>query len=138
MSDPSISNLPPAVAIHAAAAIGAVLLGPVALWARKRSRGHRAAGYAWITLMLVTALSALFIRHPSHGVLGFSWIHLLIVVSVAGIARGVWYIAQGRVLAHRQTMQAVYVGACLLAGTFTLLPGRLLGDLLWHDLLGWV
>ena len=41
----------------------ALVTGPVALWARRartqRPRLHRAFGYAWVTLMLATAISAL-------------------------------------------------------------------------------
>jgi len=32
---------------------------------------------------------------------------------------------------HRKTMQRLYIGACVVAGLFTLLPGRFLGSLLW-------
>ena len=28
-------------------------------------------------------------------------------------------------------MQRLYIGACVIAGLFTLLPGRFLGSLLW-------
>jgi hypothetical protein len=31
----------------------------------------------------------------------------------------------------------LYVGACLIAGGFTLLPSRYLGNLIWHEWLGW-
>ena len=47
-------------------------------------------------------------------------------------------IAHRKVEIHRKTMQRVYLGACLGAGGFTLLPGRYLGDLLWHHTLGLV
>ena len=56
-------QLTPVIAIHMTAALAALALGPVALWARRgaqqRPQLHRAAGYAWVTLMLLTALSAL-------------------------------------------------------------------------------
>jgi uncharacterized membrane protein len=32
------------------------------------------------------------------------------------------------VTAHRKTMTSIYVGGCIVAGPFTLLPGRLLGS----------
>ena len=35
---------------------------------------------------------------------------------------------------HRKTMQQIYIGACLVAGVFTLLPQRYLGKLLWTQL----
>ena len=41
---------------------------------------------------------------------------------------------RGQVAAHRQTMRGLYLGGCLLAGVFTLLPGRFLGSLLWPRL----
>lgn len=31
-------------------------------------------------------------------------------------------------------MRSVYIGACVVAGLFTLVPGRYLGDLLWQRL----
>jgi uncharacterized membrane protein len=33
-------------------------------------------------------------------------------------------------------MTRLYFGACVLAGIFTLLPGRFLGQLLWKHALG--
>jgi uncharacterized membrane protein len=94
-----MSELSPAVAIHLTAALAATVLGPLALWARKghaqgqpqHPRLHRAFGYAWVTLMLLTAISALFIRsHFSHAVAGFSWIHLLIPLTVASLVLAFW------------------------------------------------
>ena len=57
-------QLTPTIAIHMTAALGALALGPVAIWARRgaatRPMLHRAAGYAWVTLMVVCAVSAMF------------------------------------------------------------------------------
>jgi hypothetical protein len=46
------------------------------------------------------------------------------------------YLAQGNIEAHRKTMVRLYVGACIVAGAFTLLPGRLIGELVWVEWLG--
>jgi uncharacterized membrane protein len=35
-------------------------------------------------------------------------------------------------------MKGLFIGGCIVAGVFTLLPGRFLGDLLWHQALGLV
>ena len=88
-------QLTPLIAIHMSAAIGAVLIGPVALWARKgraqRPRLHRAFGYAWVTLMIVTALSAIFIRDFAlPNLAGYTPIHLLVPVTVLGLV-GAFY-----------------------------------------------
>jgi uncharacterized membrane protein len=135
----SLSSLPPVVIVHLWVALAALVLGPIALAARKGSRLHRSFGYAWVTLMLGAALSSVFIRDvglPNLG--GYTPIHLLTVITFIGIGRGLWQVAHHRIAAHRQAMWSVYLGGCVGAGLFTLLPGRYLGDLLWHHTLGWL
>lgn len=129
-------QMTPTITIHMSAAITAVLLGPFALWARlgrtTRPRLHRALGYAWVTCMLGAALSGLFIRDfRLPNVWGYTPIHLLIPLTFFSLFRAFVYVHQGNVQGHRKTMQWLYVGACLVAGAFTLLPGRYLGQLLW-------
>ena len=96
---------------------------------------HRAFGYAWVTLMVVTAVSAIFIRDfrlPNLN--GYTPIHLLIPVTLVGLFGAFWFLARGNVNGHRKVMQRLYIGACVIAGSFTLLPSRLLGSLLWGQL----
>ncbi|WP_281914760.1 DUF2306 domain-containing protein [Caldimonas thermodepolymerans] len=129
--------LPPAVAIHLCLALAALLLGPVALAARKGSRVHRGTGYAWVTLMFGAALSSLFIRSFERpNIAGYTPIHLLVLLVFFGIGSALWQVAHGNVQRHRQLMWTVYIGGCLVAGAFTLLPSRYLGQLLWHHALG--
>lgn len=132
-------QITPVIAIHLAAALAATAIGPVALWARKgatqRPRLHRAAGYAWVTLMVATAVSALFISGgpgPRWG--SFGPIHLLIPVTLVMLVVSFVYLARRNITGHRKTMQGIYFGACLVAGAFTLLPGRFLGHSLWSAL----
>lgn len=134
-------SMTPAIAIHITAALGAVVTGPVALWARRaraqRPRLHRAFGYAWVTLMLITAISALFIhggRLPN--IAGFSPIHLLVPLTLFGLFGAFIKLARKDIRGHRKIMLMVYFGACVGAGVFTLLPDRLLGQLVWGSLLG--
>ena len=134
----SLSSLSPAVVVHLFLALGALILGPVALWLRKGSRLHRGAGYAWITLMLGAALSSAFIRDfRLPNVYGYTAIHILTIVTIAGVGLGIWHISRRNVVRHRQAMQLTYVGA-LVAGAFAFLPQRYLGSLLWHHALGLV
>lgn len=132
-------QLTPVIAIHLAAALAATAIGPLALWARKgrtqRPRLHRAAGYAWVTLMVATAVSALFITGgggPRWG--SFGLIHLLIPITLGMLVVSFVFLARRNVAGHRKTMQYIYVGACVVAGGFTLLPDRLLGRSLWTAL----
>ena len=127
-------QLTPLIAVHMTAALAALATGPVALWARRgakpRPRLHRAFGYAWVTLMLVAALSAIFIRdYRLPNIAGYTPIHLLIPTTLVTLAVSFWQLVLGNVMAHRRLMQGLYVGGCLVAGAFTLMPHRYLGQL---------
>lgn len=133
--------LTPAIAVHMSAALGALVIGLVALWGRlglkQRPRLHRAFGYAWVTLMVIAATSAIFIRGDKMPRLsGFSPVHLLIPVTYSMLFLSFWFLARGNIAGHRKTMQHLYLGACVVAGGFTLLPGRYLGDLVLGQWLG--
>jgi uncharacterized membrane protein len=131
--------LSPVISIHLALALAALVLGPAALWARKGSRPHRAAGYAWVTVMLGAALSSLFIRDLHlPNLWGYTPIHLLTLLTFSGIGSGLWAVVHGRIDTHQRAMRGTYIGGCLGAGAFALAPGRRLGDLLWHQWLGWL
>jgi uncharacterized membrane protein len=136
-----MSPFTPAIAIHVTAALGALALGPLALWARRPGRTrpqlHRAAGYAWVTLMVTAAVSALWIRGGRlPNIAGFSPIHLLVPLTLLGLVGAFAHLGRGNVGAHRKIMLSLYFGACVTAGVFTLLPDRLLGQLVWGEWLG--
>ena len=136
-------QLTPLIAVHMSAAIGAIVTGPVALWARRGARQHprlhRAFGYAWVTLMLATAVSALFIRDwHKPNVAGYTLIHILVPVVLGCLFGAFWMLAHGNVRGHRLFMQRLYFGACVVAGAFTLLPDRYLGHLVLGQWLGLV
>ena len=131
------------IAVHMTAALGAVATGPVALWARKgavqRPRLHRAFGYAWVTLMVLAAVSSMFIRdYGLPNIAGYTPIHLLVPYTLFSITMAFVYLARRDLAGHRKTMQWLYVGSCVIAGVFTLLPNRYLGRLIWGQWLGWV
>lgn len=131
--------LSPLIAVHLSAAIAATLIGPLALWVHpghtQHPRLHRAFGYAWVTLMLATAISALFIRDfRLPNLAGYTPIHLLIPVTGFWLVMSFWHLARHNIAGHRRAMQRLYLATCIVAGAFTLLPGRLLGDLLLHQL----
>ncbi|MEW6464696.1 MAG: DUF2306 domain-containing protein [Pseudomonadota bacterium] len=141
--EPQPCNSPPVIAIHLSAALGALVTGPVALWARRqgaaRPRLHRAFGYAWVTLMLITAVSALFIRDfQLPNIAGYTPIHLLIPLTLGGLFMAFRYLLRKNITGHRMAMQQLYLGACVGAGQFTLLPSRYLGQLVWGQWLGWL
>ena len=118
-----MSSLTPLIAVHMTAAITATVLGPFAMWARlgmkTRPKLHRAFGYAWVTMMIVTAVSAIFVRsNTGFNLYGFSPIHLLIPLTFFSLFGAFRFLAQGNITGHRKSMISLYIGACLVAGFF--------------------
>lgn len=127
----------PVVFVHLMCALAALALGALILARRKGTPVHRALGWGWVLLMGGTALSSAFIRdYHLPNIAGITPIHAFTVLVAIELPRGIWQIRHGRVDAHRKTMRGLFIGGCLLAGVFTLLPGRFLGTLLWRDALG--
>lgn len=128
--------LTPLLAVHTTVAIVATVIGPFAIWARlgitKRPKLHRAFGYAWVTLMLITAISAIFI--PSSLKLnwhGFSLIHLLVPVTMASLFFAFHFLIKGNIKRHKRILIILYIQGCLLAGAFAVFQGPLMRELLW-------
>ena len=124
--------LSPVIYVHMFAAIAAVVVGGWQLLRPKGTPVHRATGWVWVMLMLVVAISSLWI--PSF--LQFSWIHLLTLLVLVTLPRAVWHARQGNIEQHRKDMRILYFFALIIAGAFTLLPGRLLGNLVWKGCWG--
>jgi uncharacterized membrane protein len=127
----------PLVFFHLVTAFAALWLGVVILARRKGTGSHRALGWAWVALMGSTALASAFIRDDQMpNIAGFTPIHAFTVLVAVMLPLGIVRIRNGNVAGHRKTMRGLFTGACVLAGVFTLLPGRFLGRLLWHHGLG--
>ncbi|MGP1358191.1 DUF2306 domain-containing protein [Roseicyclus sp.] len=126
------ADMPLALHLHLWPALLALVLGPVALRRRSRDLWHRVAGYAWVASMALVAGSAFWLEA---GVLpiafGFGPIHLLSVVVLYGLVRGVAAARAGDIAAHRGWMRGLYWQALIVAGTLTLLPGRVLNTALF-------
>jgi uncharacterized membrane protein len=111
-----------ALAIHLWTVVPAIPLGAWVMLARKGTRAHRLLGRLWVGLMLVTATATIFIRNLNHG--DFSWIHVLTLITLLALPRAILAARQGHIAAHRRQMLVFYSGSMLIAGYFTLLPGR--------------
>lgn len=122
----------PMIQLHVAAAVLAIVLGPIALARRSRDRWHKRAGYAWVLCMTALAASGLFI-HSIRMVGPFSPIHLLSLLTLWQLWLGVREARNGKIAAHRYRMQAMYVLALMLTGAFTLSPGRLMSRVLFPE-----
>ena len=114
-----------AVQLHAWAAMAAFLLGLAVLFRRKGTPLHKAMGRTWVALMLAVSLSSFWI-HELNQFMGFSWIHLLSILVLYSMTMAIIAIRRGNVRAHRIGMLSTFAGALLIAGLFTLMPGRIM------------
>ena len=132
-------TLSPVIAVHMSLALAALALGPIALTARKGSPLHRTSGYAWAVLMVGAAISSAFIRDfRLPNLMGYTPIHILTVATLMGVTAAIVFAARRNIALHKRIMWRTYIGGCIGAGLFALLPGRLLGDLVWHQWLALV
>ena len=123
----------PLVFCHLVTAFAALLIGAVVMLRRKGTGSHRAWGWAWVLAMGATTVASAFIRdYGMPNIAGITPIHFFTAFVAVNLPRGIWFIRQGNVLAHRKTMRGMYIGGCIVAGVFTLLPGRFLGRQLWQ------
>src|SRR5712671_1834835 len=118
-------DAPCVIQVHALAAITAFAIGVVQLTAPKGTVPHRLIGWSWVMLMLTVALSSLFI-HKIRLWGPWSPIHLLSILVLVTLPLAVWRAHQHDVRRHRNAMTALFMGALVIAGVFTFLPGRIM------------
>jgi uncharacterized membrane protein len=118
-------NAEPAIQLHAFTAMAAFALGAVQLSAPKGTLPHRTAGWIWVSLMVIVAVSSFFI-HDLRVWDAWSPIHLLSVFTLAMLPLAVMHARRHRVDRHRRAMIAIFVGALVIAGVLTLAPGRIM------------
>ncbi|TFV46999.1 DUF2306 domain-containing protein [Bradyrhizobium niftali] len=115
----------PAIPLHAFAAMAALVLGLVQFAAPKGTLPHRTIGWIWVVLMAVVAASSFWI-HQIRLVGPFSPIHVLSIFTLVVLPLAVWRAHTHRVADHRRMMIFIFAGALVVAGLFTLLPGRIM------------
>lgn len=125
MSLAPLLNAAPAIPLHAFAAVAAFVLGLVQFAAPKGTLPHRTIGWIWVALMAVVAASSFWI-HQIRLVGPFSPIHLLSIFTLAVLPLAVWRAHVHRVADHRRMMILLFAGALVVAGLFTLVPGRIM------------
>ena len=110
--------------LHIAAAITAFMLGCVMLVRTKGDTLHRAMGYAWVVAMVTVAVSSFFFPWVLKG--HFSPIHLLSGWVAISVPMGVALARRHDIKAHRRMMTYNFLMGLVVAGAFTLVPGRLM------------
>ena len=117
------------VYVHAVLALLAVPLGIYIFINKKGTKQHRISGRAWATVLVIVSLTAIFIQTIKPG--QYSLIHLLIPWTLGSLSYSIWNIRKFKKTkierykyAHMYSMIGVYIGALLVAGLFTVSPGR--------------
>jgi uncharacterized membrane protein len=114
-----------AIQLHAFAAMAAFTLGIVQLSAPKGTLPHRTIGWVWVILMVTVGASSFWIHELRvWGI--WSPIHLLSIFTLVTLPGAVWAAHRHAVDRHRQAMIGLFVGALVIAGVFTLVPGRIM------------
>lgn len=115
----------PVIQIHAMAALTALILGGVQLALPKGGGRHRLMGWGWVLAMAVTATSSFWI-HEIRLIGDWSPIHILSIVTLANLPFLVLAARRKRFDRHKKIVLSLFTFGLLVAGGFTLLPGRLM------------
>lgn len=130
-------------AIHLAAAVTALVLGPILFLRVKGGASHRQLGYAYVAAMVITCLAGL----PMDAFGAVSPFHILSIVSLATIALGAGFIfaaarivrrpasRKGLTAGHMHFMAWSYIG--LAAAGFAQIGSRIAADSTLFGVPGW-
>jgi len=114
--------------VHLATVFPCLLIGGWLLIRPKGTPVHRLLGRIYVVLMIATALVTLAMpAEVGPRLLGhLGYVHLFSVLVLVSIPLAVRGARRGSIRTHRSHMLGVYFGGILVAGGFTLMPGRLL------------
>jgi uncharacterized membrane protein len=113
--------------IHLLAVIPSIFLGAINILLKKGTLLHKRVGKVWAVLMLITAISSLFIMPTG----GFTWLHLFSILVIICIPVGVLSIRKSNVKRHSGCMLGAYVGTVISAYFAVATPGRFLYGVLF-------
>ena len=125
MSLSPLLDAAPAIPVHAFAAMAALALGIVQFAAPKGTLPHRTIGWIWVVLMVTVAASSFGI-HQLRLFGPWSPIHLLSILVLVLLPIAVISGHHHHVGRHRNIMIGIVSGGLVVAGLFTLLPGRIM------------
>ena len=117
------------IPIHAIMAMIAIILGGIQLSMKKGGAIHKLLGRIWLGIMMFVSISSFFI-HEIKLWGAYSPIHLLSLWTIFILGVGIYFVRVGNVKRHKQLMIATYFFALIVAGFFTLYPGRVMHQIL--------
>lgn len=123
-----LAAAPLSVQLHTAAAVVALVAVVAQFAGAKAGLRHRIVGWIFVAAMGVAAASSLWITGLIPG--RYSPIHLLTFLTLAMLPVAIRHRRQGNIAGHRRTMIGLTLGL-VGAGVFTLLPGRVIGQIVF-------
>ena len=130
MNIEAFATAPWVIQLHILVALAAVGLGGIQFAMAKGTARHRLVGRVWVASMAVLAGSGFFI-HEIRLWGAFSPIHLLSAATLVMLVLAVRWARAGNVRRHSRMMAGLFVFALLVTGAFTLLPGRLMHEIVF-------
>ena len=118
------------IPLHAIAAMIAIILGGIQLYMKKGGPVHKLLGRIWVGLMLIVSVSSFFI-HEIKLWGAYSPIHLLSLWTIFSLGLAIYFVRVGNIKRHQQVMIALYCFALILTGFFTLMPGRVMHQIMF-------
>lgn len=119
---------------HLATVLPAFAIGTYLMIRRKGTPLHRLLGKIYMVLMLVTAVTTLFMPAMVGPKLfgHFGFIHLFSLLTAYSVPSAYFAARRHDVTTHRRNMIGLYIGGLIIAGSFAFMPGRLLNTWLFH------
>lgn len=116
---------------HLLTVIPCVFLGLFIFLSKKGTRLHKTVGRIYMYLMFTTAIIALFLpAFVGPSLFGhFGFIHLFCVLVIYSVPTSILAAKRGQIKKHKVKVISMYVGALLIAGAFTFMPGRFMYEL---------
>jgi uncharacterized membrane protein len=126
-------KVPPLVWLHLFTVLVATILTPIQLLRPKADGRHRLLGYVWAVAMVMTAAISLTFSTRNRDGWGvftgdFSFIHILSVIVLLQVPRLVIAARNHDRAAHERGVRGIVIGALLIAGFFTFVFNRMLGN----------
>lgn len=114
--------------IHLITVTPCIFIGAYLLIIKKGTSKHRWIGKIYLSLMFFTATVSLFLpAHVGTQFLNhFGWVHLFSILTIYTVPTAILAIKKGNIKSHKRKMVLLYFGALIIAGAFTLAPGRYL------------
>ena len=116
---------------HLITVVPCVFIGAYLLSVKKGTPFHKLLGKLYMSLMVITAVITLFMpayvgpQFLHH----FGYIHLFSILTLYSVPTAIIAVKKGQIKKHKFKMIFLYVGAIIIAGGFTLSPGRFLHTL---------